>query len=205
MGNLDANTSIKQVNTAADTAAVADRRALLPSPDLIVNLAEFQTLAEEVLGNKSIPWNYINSWADDGLSFDSTKKSFSFLRFIPRVNIPVAKISTWTTFFGQSTPLPIFMCPTGSTRTSHPDGELNHVRAAARSGITAGISNAASVSAVELLEERDTLESAIGSRAKIWWQVYIRSDRKESERQVKEVVKKGVDAILITVDVSTVC
>lgn len=69
-------------------------------------------------------------------------------------------------------------------------------------GLPVGVSNAASISAADILDERDHLESTMGNRAKVWWQIYIRTDRKESERQVKEVVRKGVDAILITVDVS---
>lgn len=57
-------------------------------------------------------------------AYNSTKNSFQYLRFMPRINVPVAEIDPSTTFFKTKTPFPVFMAPTGQTKNGHPEGEL---------------------------------------------------------------------------------
>ncbi|KAK4705053.1 L-lactate dehydrogenase (cytochrome), partial [Phenoliferia sp. Uapishka_3] len=203
VGPLDPKSVIEVVRASEDEDELEERRSALPPSELVINLAEFATLAKELLGEDSRPWRYFSSWSDDGTSYDATAKSFSFLRFIPRVNIPVTTIDTSTTFFGATVPIPIFMAPTGQNRQGHPEGEFNHVRAACKTGIPQGVSNGSSIPISDILDKRNQISEEPGMvRAPVWWQIYIRRNRKDSEDQIKEAVAHGADAILITVDVA---
>lgn len=158
----------------------------------MLNLHEFEEFTKQILGEDSRQWRYFSSWADDGKSawasfrfptsladpdtsrhagYASAASSFSFLRFIPRVNVPVATIDSSTTFFSHPVPIPIFFCPTGQGRNGHPDGELNLTRAGARSGIPQGVSSGSSYSINEILTERDELVKQGKGRTPVWWQL----------------------------------
>ncbi|KAM0747157.1 L-mandelate dehydrogenase [Meredithblackwellia eburnea MCA 4105] len=204
VGSLDPQTAaeVEVIKGPGDEDEMDEKRAELPPTELVVNLKEFETLAKELLGEESRPWRYFSSWSDDGVSIRDTAASFNFLRFIPRVNVPMTEFDSKTTFFGHEVPIPIFMCPTGQNRQGHPEGELNHTRAACETGIPQGVSNGSSVAIKDILIERNKIAQEPGKiRAPVWWQIYIRADRKDSEAQIREAVENGADAILITVDV----
>ncbi|KAK4703259.1 L-lactate dehydrogenase (cytochrome), partial [Phenoliferia sp. Uapishka_3] len=202
IGLMDPNSSLEIVASPAASEELTERRNNLPPLDTIRNVAQFEHLAKEVLGDEAREWHYFSSFADDGNSFRANRSSWSFLRFFPRVNVPVREVSTETTFLGSSTPVafPIVICPTGQTASGHPDGELNHTRSSAVTGIPQIVSTMSSVSYPELAAERDRLEGTGAKRAPLWWQLYIYTDRKESERRMRQVAKAGCEAILITVD-----
>ncbi|KAM0748302.1 L-mandelate dehydrogenase, partial [Meredithblackwellia eburnea MCA 4105] len=195
IGSLAPNARVEVVGLSDE---IDERRENLRSPDTVINLAQFEKLAKEVLGEDSRVWNFFSSFADDG--FHTTKSSWSYLRFLPRVNIPVREVSPETTFLGKKVPLPIMYCPTGQTASGHPDGELNLTRGSAVTGVPHIISTMASVAYPDLAAERDKLAKEGKKSAPLWWQLYIFTDRKESERRMREVVKAGCEAILITVD-----
>lgn len=82
----------------------------------------------------------------------------------------------------------------------HPFGELNLTRAASVTGVPHIISTMASISFPELAAERDIRHEAGMGKATLWWQLYVMTDRKESERRILEAARAGCAAILITVD-----
>lgn len=169
---MDPQSAIQTVTTSEHDEA--DRRANLPDPEMVFNLAEFERIAKECLGEDSRAWRYFSSFSDDGATYKATAESFGFLRFIPRINVPVKTIDSSTTFLGAKVPIPVFMAPTGQNRNGHPDGELNHIRAACKTGIPQGVSGGSSVSIEEILEVRNDLVKEGGMKAPVWWQLYIR-------------------------------
>lgn len=63
------------------------------------------------------------------------------------------------------------------------------------------VSNGASVSLPELLEERAELAKKDADKpVTFWWQIYLRRERAINESQIKQAVEGKVDAIVITVD-----
>ena len=109
------------------------------------------------------------------LGYETNKSSWSFLRFFPRVNVPVRDIDTTTTFLGFPTrvPLPIFYCPTGQSTSGHPDGELNLTRGAAATGAPQVLSTMSGKSIEEVAAERERLKREGKGSAPLWWQLYI--------------------------------
>ena len=140
------------------------------------------------------------------LGFKTTRDSFSFLRFLPRINVPVQTVSTTTTYLDSKLPipLPIIISPTGATANGHPDGELNMTRASSVTGIPQIVSTMSSVSFPDIGAERDRLAALGGHKTPLWWQLYIMKDRKESERRIRQAVEAGAEAIVITVDVAAI-
>ncbi|WVQ86193.1 hypothetical protein IAT38_008361 [Cryptococcus sp. DSM 104549] len=201
LGELSATPTIEVATSDEDE--VQKRRRDLPDISYVANLATFERLAKDVLGENSRAWEFISSYAEDGATLASNRNSFSYLRFLPRINVPVAAITTATTFLGKAVPAPIFMAPTGGSANAHPDGELNVTRAAAETGIPQAVSSMSSVSFSSLSDRRDSLLSSGYARAPLWWQLYIMNDRAESERRIRQAVADGAEAILITVDVAT--
>ena len=51
----------------------------------------------------------------------------------------VSQVSTASTVLGLPTSLPVFIAPAALARLGHPDGEMNLVRAAGRTGILQGV------------------------------------------------------------------
>lgn len=125
----------------------------------------------------------------DDVAYRETGRSFSFLRFIPRVNIPVKDVDSSTSFLQGSCPVavPIFMSPIGGSGLGHPDGDFNLTRAASSTGISQCVSSAANKGISEVTEERDRLVVEGHSRAAVWWQLYVRTNRKESEEDLVKV------------------
>lgn len=245
VGILDPTSVLEAVGL--DDGGIEERRSELPPPEYVLNLGEFETFTKQILTEDSRQWRYFSSWADDGASeslcfwppliafsgysptlralagYYAAASSFSFLRFIPRVNVPVAEIDSTTTFFSHTVPIPIFFAPTGQGRNGHPDGELNLTRAGSRTGIPQGVSSGSSFSINEILHERDELVKQGRGRTPVWWQLCeypgrvgwarcslifdirlpadIHSDREETADRIRNAVRNGSDAILITVDV----
>lgn len=50
-----------------------------------------------------------------------------------------------------------------------------------------------------LADERDKLAAEGKGRARLWFQLYIRVNRKESEAAIQEAAKLGCEAVLISV------
>ncbi|KAM0749238.1 cytochrome B2 [Meredithblackwellia eburnea MCA 4105] len=200
VGFLAPASNLDVVGSGEDQDDVSVRREELPPVSSVVNLAGFERLAKHVLGEDSRAWNFYSSFADDGLTYSATRQSFTLLRFIPRIFVPVAQVSTSTSFLnGESpVPLPIFYAPTGGSAHGHPNGELNVTRAAASTGIPQIVSTMASVAFGNLAKERELL----GSQSQLWWQLYVMKDRKESENRIKAAAENGARAIVITVDVA---
>jgi len=59
----------------------------------------------------------------------------------------------------------------------------------------------ASVAFADIAAERDALVAGGGARAELWWQLYVMSDRKQSEERIRGAVKNGAKAVVVTVDV----
>lgn len=139
-------------------------------------------------------------------AYRATRASFGFIRFVPRVNVPVGEISPAAVFLGKkaAAPIPIILSPTGQNRNAHPEGEFNALHAAAATGVPQVLSNASSIGLDEMLQERQRIaDETKAPLAPLWWQLYIRRDRKMNERQIQEAARGKVDAIVITVDAPT--
>ena len=69
----------------------------------------------------------------------------------------VFSVTPQTKIFGIPSALPIYVSPSSNALLGHPLGEINITRGAARTGIVQGISAAASIPLVEILDEKEKM------------------------------------------------
>ncbi|KAI9512275.1 FMN-dependent dehydrogenase-domain-containing protein [Russula earlei] len=175
----------------AEENRIAKARAALPHPRSVLSLSEIERLAKGVLSKKA--WAYYRSAGDDEITFSENRESFTRFWFCPRVLNKVSNVTTASTILGMPSSLPIFIAPAALARLGHPDGEMNLVRAAGRSGILQGISNNASCSVIEIMSVKRPKQHLI-------FQLYMNKDRTKTEKVVRGLQNDGFSAIMLTVD-----
>jgi len=218
VGPIEASAKLEEVGNT-DLQDQVERRSELLDVSTVLNLDHFETLAKQVLGPNSRGWLYMSSYADDGncrlfqlqylfnrihaglsLAYRTSRDAYSFVRFVPRVLVPVSLADLTAKFFDTKSSLPFYFAPTGSSKMAHPNGEKNLTAVAAATGVPQCVSNVASVPLSEILGYRDELEKEGKGRANIWFQLYTKTDREISERDLKQAAAGDVGAILFTVD-----
>ncbi|QRV72946.1 FMN-dependent alpha-hydroxy acid dehydrogenase [Ceratobasidium sp. AG-Ba] len=194
VGSLDPSTApAKSPEIEAEEQRVAEARAKLPPLSHVLNLNEFEELAQGVL-NKTA-WSYYRSAADDEFAHMNNALAFRRYWFRPRVLRGTKTIDTSCEILGNSSTLPVFVSPAAMAGLGAPEGELNITKGAGRMGIIQGISSNASRSVDEIAEAR-----VDGAKQPLFFQLYVASDRAKSEKVIKHVEELGYRAIFFTVD-----
>lgn len=122
-------------------------------------------------------------------------KAFRQILFRPRVFVDVSKCDTSTTLLGLPSTAPIFIAPAAHAKLGHPGGEANLTKGAGITGIVQAMSTYASNSVEELVAAR------VNDKQKLWFQLYVNTDRRTTAKLLDKVVKSGAfSALLVTVD-----
>ncbi|EFW98769.1 mitochondrial fmn-dependent dehydrogenase [Grosmannia clavigera kw1407] len=174
-----------------------------PPLDSVINLQDFEDIARAVLPPQA--WAYISTGSNDNVSRDANA---AFLRRIwlrPAVLLrDVSTVRTAATLFGGSVSLhmPVYVAPTGATRTGGPEGELAIARGAAAAGIIPVISTVASFPYEEIL-------AALPDGAPAFFQLYVDRDRSRTTALLRSLLhshrgRAAIRAVFVTVDVPVV-
>ncbi len=197
LGPVDPKT-VKIVQRELTEAEKKRRDALanLPQVETMFNLDDFEKVAKTILSDQA--WAYYSSAGDDEISHWNNRLAYSRVWFRPRVLRAVGQVDSSTTIQNKGgrpieMALPIYISPAAMAKLGHPEGELNLTRAAAANGIMQGISANASVGLDEMLDIRKPGQP-------IFYQLYVNRDRSASEKILRKVEEKGVDAVFLTVD-----
>jgi isopentenyl diphosphate isomerase/L-lactate dehydrogenase-like FMN-dependent dehydrogenase len=102
----------------------------------------------------------------------------------------VQAIDTSAKVFGQSTPLPLALAPTGAAGLMWYQGDLALARAAARAGLPFTISSASTMD----------LEQIAVAGGRLWFQLYLWEDRSLSFEVVQRAHDLGCEALFVTLD-----
>ncbi|TFK55458.1 hypothetical protein OE88DRAFT_1621132 [Heliocybe sulcata] len=166
-------------------------RASLPPPSAAINIQDIEELAQQVLSTQA--WAYYRSAADHENCkyhpYFENAAAFRRFWFRPRVLNKVSVLSTKTTMLSVPCSLPIYITPTALARLGHPDGEMNFTRAAAKEGLTQGVSDYASCSAEEIMSVKRPDQA-----------LYMSTDRKAAESKIRSLEGLGFKALILTVD-----
>jgi isopentenyl diphosphate isomerase/L-lactate dehydrogenase-like FMN-dependent dehydrogenase len=154
----------------------------------LVNLLDYERAAAERIPEG--PLAYFTGGAMDERTLRDNRAAFERRRIIPRVMTDVAEVDTSVEILGRRWPMPIFVAPTALQRMAHPDGEMASAHAAARRGITFGLSSSASTDMADVAE-------AGGPR---WYQVYLLEDPGARRAMIERAVSLGYEALVMTVD-----
>jgi isopentenyl diphosphate isomerase/L-lactate dehydrogenase-like FMN-dependent dehydrogenase len=163
---------------------------MIGSPREALDVFDFEPVA-----HKNLPpahFGYMASGVDDEVTLRANREGFQKFQLRPRRLVDVGRIDTRMQLFGETYRSPIFVCPTGSNRAFHDEGEVAVARAARVGDHLEMLSTVATTS----------IEDAIRERGRpVWFQLYP-SDRWEVARALAmRADKAGAGAIVVTVDV----
>lgn len=162
---------------------------LIASPAEALNVLDF-----EVAARRAVPpahFGYIATGVDDDRTLQANLDAFSRLHLRPRRLIDVTGVDTSVTLFGVTWPTPVFLCPCGSQRAFHPDGELAVARASNTRPTLKVLSTVATTSL------RDVAEAA---GRPVWAQLYPTSRWDATERLVRHAEEASCPVLVVTVD-----
>src|SRR5262249_36785007 len=109
-------------------ATPSDFDKLIDDPKQALDVFDFEPVAR-----KNLPpahFGYLATGVDDEVTLHANRAAFQHYQLRPRRLVDVSKIDMRTTLFGVAYDSPIFICPTGSNKAFHPDGEVAVAQAA---------------------------------------------------------------------------
>jgi len=159
-----------------------------------VQLDDFYARARALLPNDV--FDYIDGWADNGITHRANRSDFDRLSLLPLVMRDVSRVDVSTTYLGRKSSLPIGLSPTAFHQLAHPQGELASAQAAQAKDAPMIVSAMASRTLEEIAEH------CVGSR--LWLHVYLFRDRTVTRNLIARAEAAGFEAISLGLGCPTV-
>jgi len=161
----------------------------LTKPEDGLSVMDFEAAAKRAL--PPAHWGYMTSGVDDDITLKANHEAFQHYRLRVRRLVDVSKPDLRTEVFGQTWESPIFICPCGSQRAFHNDGELATARAAKAKQTQMILSTQTSV----------PIEDVNKTYGKpVWFQLYTTSRWDATEKLVKRAEDSGSPVLVFTID-----
>jgi lactate 2-monooxygenase len=159
-------------------------------PKLPIAVTELEERAREVLSVEA--FGYVAGGAGSERTMRANLQAFEHWEIVPRMLRDVSSRDLSCSVLGTTMPAPILLAPVGVQSIVHPEAELAVGRAAARHGLPAILSTAASHSMEDVAE-------AMGTASR-WYQLYWPKDRDLAASFVGRAADAGYAAIVVTLD-----
>lgn len=154
-----------------------------------LDVFDFEAVAAQVL--PPAHWGYMATGVDGEDTLRANREGFKRYALRARRFVDVSRIDLSTEVLGMRLSSPIMLCPVGSQKAFHAEGEVAVARAARTKGNLQILSTVSS-SAVE-----DVIRARGGP---IWYQLYTTDDFTVTTRLVKRAETAGCPVVAITVD-----
>jgi isopentenyl diphosphate isomerase/L-lactate dehydrogenase-like FMN-dependent dehydrogenase len=136
-------------------------------------------------------WGYLITGTDDDATIKANRDGYSKWALRPRRLVDVSNLDTSIDLLGNKYSAPIILCPLGSQRAFHAEGELAVARAAKAKNHLQVLSTVATTS----------IEDVIAARgAPVWFQLYHTPDWNQTKAMIKRAEAAGAPAVVFTVD-----
>ena len=162
---------------------------LIKSPKEAINVFDFEPVMRQ-----NVPpahFGYMASGVDDEATLRANREGFQKFVLRPRRLVDVSKVDTSIELFGHKYDSPVGICPTGSQRAYHPDGELAVARAAKLGNHLMLLSTQSTTSVEDITKARG---------APIWFQLYATNKFEVAAHHVRRAERAGCVAVAVTVD-----
>ncbi|KAJ5320218.1 hypothetical protein PENANT_c010G09097 [Penicillium antarcticum] len=137
--------------------------------------------------------DYYNEGAMDLITLNENETAYDRYKIRPRILKNVDKIDTSTEILGSKVALPFGFSPAASMKLAHPDGELATSRAAAKYGLTMGLSSYSNYPLEDV--------AAQGTGNPHVMQMCVLRDRSLTIQLLERAEKAGYKALFLSVDV----
>lgn len=168
--------------------ALADE-AVLASAAEALDVFEFEAMARKLV--PPAHWGYLASGVDGETTLRANSSDYARWQLRARRFVDVSKMDLGMTLFGTRYKSPVLMCPVGSQRAFHADGELAVARAARTRDQLMVVSTVMSMPIEAIIQMRG---------APVWMQLYTTNRFEATAALVKRAQAAGVPAIAVTVD-----
>ncbi len=148
----------------------------------------------EAAARKLVPpahWGYMATGSDGETTLRANHEAYSRYQLRVRRFVDVSKIDMSMSIFGQTYASPIILCPVGSQRGFHAEGELAVARAAAARKQLQILSTQSSTPIEDVAKARG---------AGLWYQLYTSNSFENSAKMVKRAEAAGCTVVAVTVD-----
>ncbi|KAF7520539.1 hypothetical protein G7054_g12739 [Neopestalotiopsis clavispora] len=184
----------KQSTAGEATGQGQSAASASPLLDDVINLADFESAARQLLSAKS--WAFVHGASNDNISRDANVSFLGRIWLRPAVMQDVRTINTESELFGAKLDIPIYIAPTGAAKMAGVEGEIGLAQGASATGIIHCFATPSSYPHGEIL-------AATSQQA--FFQLYVDKDRTKSETVIRNVTKTGkVKALFVTVDVPVI-
>jgi L-lactate dehydrogenase (cytochrome) len=180
---------VVQVPTNVET--LQQQPFIKPDIDHMLNVFDFEAIARRTMTKEG--WDYYSSGSDDEITLRENRSAFQRIWLRPRVMINVRQIDLSCKLLGDKSSLPVYISATAMGRLAHPDGEVALTRAAHTTGIIQMCPTLASCSLKEMLDAKQPGQTQ-------WFQLYVNSNRKLTEKVVHQAEQGGCTTLCVTVD-----
>ena len=167
----------------------AQDAALIASPGEALNVFDFEPVAR-----KNIPvahWGYLMTGSDDDGTIRANRDGFNRYGLRVRRLVDVSKIDPSIRMLDVHWDTPIVLCPVGSQKAFHREGEIAVARAAKALGHLQVLSTVTTSSVEDVTAARG---------GPVWYQLYHQTDWNQTRQIIKRAEQAGCPAIVFTVD-----
>jgi len=164
-------------------------QALLADPKDALSVMDFEEPAHRAL--PPAHWGYMASGVDDDGTLKINREGFKHYQLRPRRLVDVAKTDLRVDVFGQQWARPIFLCPVGSQKAFHPEGEVAVARAAK-------VKHSVQILSTVTSSPLEDVAQALG--APPWFQLYMPTRWEATEKLVRRAEAAGCPVLVWTVD-----
>lgn len=175
--------AFSQAPTAQATAAT-----LATAADAL-DVYDFEAMARKVL--PPAHWGYLATGVDAEETLRANVRGFDRYQLRTRRFVDVSRIDTGMEVFGQTFTSPVMLCPVGSQRAFHAQGELAVARAAQARGQLQILSTQSSSAIEDVFKAR-------GSG--LWYQLYTTNNWDITTKLLKRAEAAGCPVVAVTVD-----
>ena len=158
----------------------------------ILNAYNIHDLRE--MARRKLPkgvFEFVDRGTEDEVALRNNRAALERIWLKPRVLADVSRRSQEITLFGRKLPMPVALGPTGTAGLLSYGGEVAVAKAAATAGIPCTV-------ATNSMTSMEAIAEQAGGR--LWFQLYMWSDRSLSHKIVERAKAVGFEALMVTVD-----
>lgn len=177
---------------AASFSLLHSQDPFLPAnPKEALNVLDFEAVARKAL--PPAHFGYMATGVDDDATLRANRGGFHKYQLRPRRMVDVSHADLSVDVFGTKWATPIFICPCGSQKAFHPEGEMATARAA-NTRKTWQVLSTMSTTPIE--------DVAAANGKPIWYQLYLTSSWAITEKLVAHAEAAGCPVLAVTVDLT---
>ena len=154
-----------------------------------LDVFDFQAAAEKVV--PPAHWGYLMTGVDGEDTLKANREGFSRYQLRTKRFVDVSRLDMSIELFGMKLNSPIVLCPVGSQRAFHRDGEVGSARAAQAKGNLQILSTQTSIGVEDVAKARS---------GPLWYQLYTTDNFEVTTKLVKRAEAAGCTAVAVTVD-----